>query len=397
MQRNGSQDRIVLLGAHLALPEDVKKDIPVVDFPLPTAAELMEQVDAFIAALPDKYRQRVNLSEAQRATLVAAMRGLTKSEADACLAQAAIRNGGLDDQAVGEVTRIKSQIFKSSGALEYQEAKIEYDKIGGLDLLKQWAREEAAARSPEAADFGLTPTKGCLVVGVPGCGKSLTARAIAGDLPLIRLDIGALFGGLVGESESRTRTALKTISAAGRCVVWIDEIEKGLGGDSTGDSGVALRVLAAILTWMQEQADALIFATANDVSGLRPELLRRFAARFFVDLPKESERQEIMEIHLRRRRRDPLAFNLTAIVAATEGFTGAEIEETVNAALRAAFIEKRDICTSDLVAAASAVVPLSVTAAEQIKGMREWARRARPASSIQTSGQQPQSRAARLQ
>jgi SpoVK/Ycf46/Vps4 family AAA+-type ATPase len=261
-----------------------------------------------------------------------------------------------------------------------------------LDLLKAWTKGAMSAFSPEAAEYGIEPPRGFLAVGVPGSGKSLLAKAVAGGkMPLVRLDVGALMGSLVGESEANTRAALKTIEAVAPCVLWIDEIEKALGGGSgEQDGGTSMRVLGTFLSWMEERAakqGVFMVATANDIGNLRPELIRRFEEVFFVDLPQLEERADIFDIHLGKRGRDFGDFDLVALAKATEGYTGAEIERIVKTALRAAFADGgRELAQEDLLAAAASTVPLSTTMAGQIAEMREWASRARPASSKQETG-----------
>lgn len=382
---------VILLGANVEISEDARKDIVFVDFPLPSAEELAEQVDAFIAGLPEHVEVKLN---GNRQALIRALQGLTKDEADSVLSQAAISHRCLDERALAFVLETKAQIIKASGALEYFAAKASYAEIGGLDLLKVWAREAEKAATPEAQAFGVEAPRGCLLVGVPGCGKSLVAKAIAGsDRPLLRLDAGALRGSLVGQSEAQTRQMIKVVEAVGRSVLWIDEIEKGFGssgGELNG--GVDDHILGTLLTAMQEGLkETTIVATANDIAGIRPELIRRFPVKFFVDLPVASEREEILKIHLGKRGRDPQKFDLDAVVKATENFTGSEIEEVVQAAIMRAFSRgKADVETEDLLAVIADTVPLSTTMKEQIAGMREWATRARPASSAQESGHKAQ-------
>jgi len=380
---------MILLGAHIEVPEDANKDVTLLEFPLPDVAALGEQVEAFITRLPKEIKVNLN---GGRARLISALKGLTKAEADSVLSQAVVTHRILDERAIAFVLEMKAQIIKASGALEYYAEKASYDQIGGLDLLKGWARQAEDAITPEAKEFGVEAPKGCLLVGVPGCGKSLTAKAIAGsNRPLLRLDIGALFGGLVGQSEQQTRAALKICEAVAPCVLWIDEIEKGLGGNGGElNGGVSDRVLGTILTWMQEvQADVFIVATANDVSGIRPELIRRFPVKFFVDLPNADERAQILAIHLGKRKRQATAFDLDAVVSATVGFTGSELEEIVQGALMRAFSRQAaDVSTADLLAVVAQTVPLSATMAEKIAEMRRWSERARPASSKQASGHQ---------
>jgi ATP-dependent 26S proteasome regulatory subunit len=381
-----SNSTIILVSPNLDLPEDLKKTVRVVDFPLPTKSELLEQVNTFVDMLPSGIK--VDYDEG---ALVRALQGLTRKEADQALAQAAITNGCLNDRAIEFVLEAKAQIIRESGALEYYREKAGYNDIGGLDLLKAWAREAEKAATPEAQAFGVEAPSGALLVGVPGCGKSLTAKAIAGSSrPLLRLDVGALFGSLVGQSEAQTRNALKVAEAVAPCVLWIDEIEKGLasgGGEVNG--GTSDRVLGTILTWMEEsQGEVFLVATANDIGALRPELVRRFDETFFVDLPTPAERDQILSIHMSKRGLNPGEFDLSNLDDATEGFTGAELEKVVKGGIRRAFFQEHDVTLEDFLAVANETVPLSETMSEGIQAMRQWAQRARPASSAQETGNQ---------
>lgn len=378
---------VILVSPDLSsLPPVLHKDVKVLAWPLPGDDELQEQIDSFCTNLqPDQNRLNGN-----KANLVEALRGLTMIEADQVLAEAVIENGVLDERATGFVISAKAEIIKQSGALEFYPPDVELGDVGGLENLQRWLRMAGSTNSLEARKFGIKPARGVLVVGVPGCGKSLIAKAMSKlwGVPLLRLDVGALFGGLVGQSEGQTRNALRIASAIGKSILWIDEIEKGLssqGGEL--DGGTAKRVLGTILTWMEEHGTGcFIFATANDIAQLRPELVRRFTEVFFVDLPAPSERRAILQIHLRKTGRDPKAFELDSVVDLTENFTGAEIEETVQGALWSAFSAGSDVTMEHLERAAQQTVPLVTTMAEQIKAMRAWASRARPASDHQSTG-----------
>jgi len=298
----------------------------------------------------------------------------------------------LDAGVIPVILDAKAQLIRKSGALEYYAEQATYEEVGGLGLLKAWCCETEVAFSDTAQKYGLESPRGVLIVGVPGCGKSLTAKAIAGGgRPLLRLDVGALFGSLVGQSESQTRNALKVAEAVAPAVLWLDEIEKALGAAGGElDGGTSQRVLGTILTWMEEtRSSVFVAATANDIGKLRPELVRRFDEVFFVDLPEPDGRREIVAIHLRKRGRSPENFDLDAIVQATQDFTGSEIEKVIRGALRRAFADgEREVTTEDLLAVAGETVPLVTTMADGVARMREWARRARPASSRQESGHQ---------
>lgn len=375
---------IILVSPDLSqLPPVLRNDVKVMSWPLPGPDELANQIDAFCANLdPDT----VDLN-GQQEMLVEALRGLTAVQADQVLADATIEHGVLDERAVKSVIAAKAEIIKGSGALEFYPPETSLSDVGGMDNLKSWLAEAGQSNTPEARAFGVQRVRGALVLGVPGCGKSLTAKALSQmwGVPLLQLNVGALFGQYVGQSESQARQALRLASAISPCILWIDEIEKGLssqGGEL--DGGTSMRVLGTILTWMEEKASGVfIFATANDISGLRPELVRRFTELFFVDLPSPSERRTIFRIHIRKSGRNPDDYNLDSVVDFSEQFTGQEIEETVQGALRKAFQAGADLSETFLEQTAQETVPLVTTMRSQIDAMRRWATRARPASSNQ--------------
>ncbi len=284
----------------------------------------------------------------------------------------------------------KEQIIRKSAILEYYRASEAFADVGGLDLLKDWMDKRTVAFTEKARDYGLPAPKGILILGVQGCGKSLSAKSIASlwRLPLLRMDVGKIFGGIVGQSEENIRKAIRVAESTAPNIVWIDELEKGFSGtQSSGisDGGTTARVFGTFLAWLQDKtAPCFVVATANDVSALPPELLRkgRFDEIFFVDLPGEPERAEIFTIHLQKRRRDPAQFDLNALAAATAGYSGAEIEQAVISAMYDAFNLGRDITTEDILKVAGQSVPLSMTMKEKIDMLRYWAgTRARPASS----------------
>jgi SpoVK/Ycf46/Vps4 family AAA+-type ATPase len=263
--------------------------------------------------------------------------------------------------------------------------------VGGLDALKTWLTSRSSAYSPQARAYGLPAPKGVLLVGVPGCGKSMTAKAVATawNAPLLRLDLGALKSKFVGESEANLRRAFRVIESVGRCVVWVDEIEKALQGATSGsaDGGVSADALGALLSWMQDRtSEAFVIATANNVESLPPELLRkgRFDELFFVDLPNVIERAAVVQAALRSHGRGEAAIDAAAVANVCDRFTGAEIASLVPEALFVAFGDGgREITTADLIEAARNIVPLAETAPEKIERVRNWAKgRARPATSM---------------
>jgi AAA+ superfamily predicted ATPase len=382
---------IILVSPDLSgLPAVLRKDVRILTWPLPGVDELESQIDAFCAN-PRLSAEQVQLNGTKR-ELAEALKGLTMNEADQVIAQAMITHGVLDERALEFVVLAKAEIIKQSGALEFYPPDVSLGDVGGLDNLQRWLALAGRTQSVQAKEFGIKPARGVLVVGVPGCGKSLTAKAVSKlwNAPLLRLDVGALFGSLVGQSEGQARNALQVASAIAPAILWIDEIEKGLssqGGEL--DGGTAKRVLGTILTWMEEQGSGVfVFATANDIAQLRPELVRRFTEVFFVDLPADTERRTIFEIHLRKSKRDPQAFNLDEVVKISANFTGAEIEEAVQSALWLAFEAGNDVTEADLAQACQETVPLVTTMGEQIQEMRKWASRARPASIHQQTGRQ---------
>lgn len=358
-----------------------EKLITVLDFTLPSKDDL-RKICSGIAQSASKSLEASN-------EVLRALGGLSTTEAENALALSLVETGKFDPSII---YREKVQAVKRSGLLEIVDPDPNgLAGIGGLEELKAWITKRRKAYTPEAERFGLPQPKGIMIVGVPGTGKSLSSKAIgtALEVPTIKLDIGALFNSLVGESEARTRDALKLAEAMSPCVVWIDEVDKGLAGSSgsgSGDSGVTRRVFGTIISWMQERKrPVFIVATANQVEGLPPELLRkgRFDELFAVDLPSDTERQTIFEIHIKKRKRDISKFNLSKLSAVTDGFTGAEIESVIDEAMFNAFDQGKDIDTESLTAAAKNITPLSVTAKEQINSIRTWAKtRARFASAV---------------
>jgi SpoVK/Ycf46/Vps4 family AAA+-type ATPase len=283
----------------------------------------------------------------------------------------------------------KKQIIRKSGLLEYYEHREEFSDVGGMEILKDWLVKRRNAFSSRARDFGLPLPKGILLIGVPGTGKSLTAKAVGAlwQMPLLRLDVGKIFGGLVGSSEENIRSVIKTSEAIAPAVLWIDELEKGFSGTASSgqtDGGTTSRVFASFITWLQEKTTPVfVIATANNVLQLPPELLRkgRFDEIFFCDLPDREDRQQIIDIHVRKKKRDPGQFDMDKLLEATVDFSGAELEQAVVAALYDAFDTGNDLTTEGLLHTLKEMVPLAITMREQIESMREWARtRARMAS-----------------
>ncbi len=386
-----SSKTVILLGSVLKIPPEIEKEVTVIDFDLPTAAQLAALVERVISEAGRSGRIVVELDKRLRERLVQACLGLTEVEAENAIAKAIIlAEGRLDGGAVEAVTAEKQQIIRKSGLLEFYASDAQMRSVGGLDALKEWLRKRVRAFSDEARAFGLPEPKGILLVGVQGCGKSLVAKAVANSwrLPLLRLDVGRLFASLVGSSEENLRTAIKIAESIAPVVLWVDEIEKGfsgVGSSNVSDAGTAARVFGSFITWLQEkQAPVFVIATANDVSQLPPELVRkgRFDEIFFVDLPDAQERTDIWRIHLEQRNRSPADFDLHTLAMASDGLSGAEIEQAVVAGLYDAFDKGRPLAMNDLLDVLQTTVPLSRMMEEEIDALRAWARqRARAANS----------------
>jgi len=373
---------ILILGCRLALPPELEREIVVVHFALPGKDVLGVVLDEIAAS----GKQDKPESE-QRELLLDSACGLTTTEAENAFALSIVESSSLSPQIVA---REKANEVKKNGLLEVCGAAASLESIGGLDLLKAWLLQRKDAFSQEAVAYGLPSPRGLLIVGIPGTGKSLTAKATAAVLnrPLLKLDAGRLFAGLVGQSESNLRSVIATVEAIAPCVLWIDEIEKGFSGSrSSGvtDGGTAGRVFGTFLSWMQDRTTpVLVVATANDISQMPPELLRkgRFDELFFIDLPNQEEREAIWRIQIAKYRRTPGKFDVAQLAKATEGLTGSEIEQAFVDALYDAFNRREEPSDLNIAIQLTELVPLGKVMAEQIQGLRHWAKgRARPASS----------------
>jgi SpoVK/Ycf46/Vps4 family AAA+-type ATPase len=385
------QSSLIILAPRLVLPPDLTKDVTVIDVPLPSRAELGQRLDTIATKLKDKRKGAVKVNKREREELLRSAQGMSFHEFEQTLALANIKHRCINPQAIPLVLREKEQILRKSSVLETVHWDEELSEIGGLDLLKEFLNARREAFTERARDFGLPMPKGICLIGIAGCGKSLTAKAVAKlyRLPLVRMDMGRLFAGLVGKSEEDARLALRLAEAMAPCVLWIDELEKGfagMGSSNLSDGGTTARVIGHMTTWLQERQSAVyVVATANDITQLPPELLRkgRFDEVFFVDLPAPIERQEIFRIHIEKRGRVANDFDLDQLADGSSGFSGAEIEQAIVSALFEAFNGRRPLCTRDIAAAVENMVPLSVMLRENITMLRNWAQyRARRASSI---------------
>lgn len=377
---------VIVISPSSDVPPELSDVATVLKWPLPDREEIADILDATIESLAEKYRAAaVNGS---RDAVIDAAVGLSGEEAQATFARSLVDTKTVDPAVVAAE---KQRAIAKGGILEwFDPIPGGLEAVGGLDNYKSWLVSRAAAYSPAAREYGLPAPKGCLVVGVPGCGKSLSAKSIGTEwgVPIIRLDLGKLKSKYVGESEGNLRQALSQIEAIGRCVVWLDEIEKALDGATSGsaDGGVSADALGAILSWMQDrQGEAFVIATANNAEKLPPELLRkgRFDEVWWVDLPTPAERASIMVAALRSHKRNASSIDLDAIADATDLFTGAELAALVPDAMFVAFSDgAREVTTDDLLEAAKTVVPLARSASEKITRLREfWVGRARPATS----------------
>jgi hypothetical protein len=378
---------VILLGPSGDVPIELGSVVTLIDWPLPDRDEVGEILDATLASLPEDLQLNA-APNGQRSAAIDAAIGLTGDRIQTAFAESLIKCRCIDPALIA---REKRRVIAQEKILEwYDPLPNGLDAVGGLDQLKAWLISRGAAYSPAARRYGLPAPKGALLVGVSGCGKSLSCKAIATawGIPLLRLDLNALKSKYVGESEGNLRRAFRVIEAIGRCVVWCDEIEKSLSGATQGaaDGGVSSDALGAILSWMQERSgEAFIVATANNIESLPPEFLRkgRFDEVFFIDAPVRRERVAILEATLRIYNREQADLALDKVASATEGFTGAEIAALVPDGLFASYADgARPLATADLLSAAATVVPLTRTAAEKIRTLREWAKgRARPATS----------------
>jgi SpoVK/Ycf46/Vps4 family AAA+-type ATPase len=368
-----SRRSMVIITPTLQIPDELRDDAITMHFLPPSAEELLKELEMLIQGS----NVPCTLSKLGKEKIIQAALGMTLNQARRSFSKAIVSHGGLDDRNIEEVIAEKKDILSQSQGLEFYGGTETIDNVGGLSVLKRWLLLREKAFTHEAREYGLPAPKGIALIGIPGTGKSLTAKMIAGlwKLPLLRLDVGSLFGSLVGESEERTRRALTLAETIAPCILWIDEIEKAFSFGS-GDSGTSQRVFASLLTWMQDKsAPCFVVATANNIAALPPELLRkgRFDEIFFLDLPNRDERREIFSVHLKKRNWIPAEFDIDLLVQVSEGYVGAEIEQTVIDAMYLAFNEGlRKITTEDIVSCLKQQVPLSRSQRETVEMLRRW-------------------------
>ncbi|MEG4010906.1 MULTISPECIES: AAA family ATPase [unclassified Microcoleus] len=377
-----SKKTIVLTSHALELPEELKEEATVIDFPLPN----IQEIDSLISRIVEKPEQ-LQVSGLAKEQLVKACQGLSRARIGRVLAKALAAKQQINESDIDGVLEEKQQAIRKTGILEFFNSRESLKSVGGLENLKQWVKMRQDAFTDEARRYGIPNPKGVLLVGIQGTGKSLSAKTIAAEwrLPLLRLDTGRLFGGVVGESESRVRQMIQLAEAIAPCVLWIDEIDKAFGNiisGGDGDSGTSRRVFGSWITWMQEKTSPVfIVATANNVRILPAELLRkgRFDEIFFLNLPSESERQDIFKVHLQRLRPTRLRdFDLEILAKSAKNFSGAEIEQVVIDGLYRAFGtfvngQRRDLTTEDVLRSIEDTVPLAAIARSQIEDLKRWA------------------------
>jgi ATP-dependent 26S proteasome regulatory subunit len=378
---------LVLISSDVAIPSELSEVLTVLEFPLPNQAEIATEVQRLLGATGDSL-PRNTLDE-----IVRCCQGLSIERVRRVLAKAIATHGKLEVDDLELILQEKRTIIRQTQILEFYPATEQISDIGGLDNLKEWLLRRGSAFSEQARQYGLPHPRGLLLVGIQGTGKSLTAKAIAHHwhLPLLRLDVGRLFGGLVGESESRTRQMIQLAEALAPCILWIDEIDKAFGGfDSKGDAGTASRVFGTFITWLAEKTSPVfVVATANNIQALPPEILRkgRFDEIFFVGLPHQDERRAIFEVHLSRLRPHNLKnYDLDRLAYETPDFSGAEIEQSLIEAMHIGFSQNRDFTNDDILEAVSQIIPLARTAAEQIEFLQAWAASGKARLASRSSG-----------
>jgi len=394
-----SQNRrtVILTAPSITMPPELASLVEFLELPLPDKQRLRQIIDEMIVRV-GKTRTLKRTLDAKGLDAVANnLRGLTEEEAERAVSQAIVSRYGLTPEVVTDVLQAKKEMLRRSEMLEFVDVSDTLASVGGLEHLKRWLGQRRGTWEDQAREFGLEPPRGVIILGVQGCGKSMCARAIAGEwkLPLVKFDTAAIYDKYIGETEKRIQKVFQVAEGLAPCVLWIDELEKvfaGSGTDSASvDAGVSSRLLASFLSWMQDRkAPVFVAATCNNVRALPPELIRkgRFDELFFVDLPNQAERKQVFAIQLARRKRNPAEFNLDRVAAAAVGYSGAEIEAAVQTGLYSAFSSKQALATQTLLDALKATVPLSTTRAEEIEALREWARtRAVPASAADAKGE----------
>jgi ATP-dependent 26S proteasome regulatory subunit len=388
---------VILTAPKISIPPELASLVEFLELPLPDRSRLRQIIDEVLVRISKTHTLQRRLEPGGLDAMAENLRGLTEEEAERAISQALVARYALCPETVTDVLEAKKALLKRSETLDFVEVSDTLSSVGGLDNLKRFLAQRRGSWEEPAREFGLDPPRGVIILGVQGCGKSMCARAIAGEwqLPLVKFDTAAVYDKYIGETEKRIQKVFQVAEGLAPCVLWIDELEKvfaGSGPDSaSADAGVSSRLLASFLSWMQDRkAPVFVAATCNNVSALPPELIRkgRFDELFFVDLPNQTERKQIFAIQLSKRKRNPAEFNLDQAAAAARGYSGSEIESVVQTALYGAYSQKQQLVTQHLLEAIKATVPLSTTRAEEIEALREWAeKRAVPASSGNARGE----------
>src|SRR2546425_737488 len=374
---------LILTAPSIPMPAELASLVEFLDLPLPDIERLRDLIRETYGRMAGTLTLKLQLDAPGVDAMAANLRGLTEEEAERAISQSLVARYALAPTCITDVLESKQALLKRSEMLEFVDASDTMASVGGLENLKNWLAQRRNSWEPQARQFGLDPPKGVIILGVQGCGKSLCARAIAGEwrLPLVKFDTAAVYDKYIGETEKRIQKVFQVAEGLAPCVLWIDELEKvfaGSGPDSaSADAGVSSRLLASFLSWMQERkSPVFVAATCNNVTALPPELIRkgRFDELFFVDLPNAPERKQIFSIQLTKRKRNPADYDLDRVAAAAKGFSGAEIESAVQTALYSAYSRKQELSSEDLFTALSSTVALSITRAQEVADLRAWAK-----------------------
>jgi SpoVK/Ycf46/Vps4 family AAA+-type ATPase len=387
---------VIITAPKITIPPELGSLVEFFELPLPDRQRLRQLIDETLVRICKTRTLQRKLDAKGLDAMAENLRGLTEEEADRAISQALVSRYSLSPETVTDVLEAKKELLRRSEMLDFVQVSDDMASVGGLDNLKHWLEQRRGTWNDKARSFGLDPPRGVIILGVQGCGKSMCARAVAGEwkLPLVKFDTAAVYDKFIGETEKRIQKVFQVAEGLAPCVLWIDELEKVFAGSSPdsapADAGVSSRLLAAFLSWMQDRkAPVFVAATCNNVTALPPELIRkgRFDELFFVDLPNQAERKQIFTIQLSKRKRNPSDFDLDHLTLAAEGYSGAEIESAIQGAMYAAYAQQQELTTQHLAAALIGTVPLSTTRSEEIQALREWARkRAVPASTPDSKG-----------
>ena len=365
---------IIIVGSELIIPKELQDLITVIQFQLPLEKEINQELNRLVNSL------KIEIDAQLFESLVRACQGLSLERIRRVLSKIIATYKTIDENSIKVLLSEKKQIIRQTEILEYSSVNEKIDNLGGLENLKDWLKKRKTAFSIQASNYGLPTPRGLLLIGIQGTGKSLTAKAIANDwqLPLLKLDVGKLFGGIVGESESRLRQMINVAETISPCILWIDEIDKAFSStDSKGDSGTSNRVLATFTSWLSEKTKPVfVISTANNIELLPLEIIRkgRFDEIFFLDLPKKEEREEIFKIHLKEfRPKNWKEFDYSKLAQASESFSGAEIRQSIIEGMYHAFYEKREFNTEDICQALNELIPLAHLESDQMVRLQNWA------------------------